>query len=305
MRSRRIVVVLAVALAFVLGFGASPANADEFEEHGNATVTPDGDGGVLLEVYEPGQRIVGPGAPAWLLKCQWFTSTRSGVDQLYASHHGSAPHTPEYFRGRGLDPDEPYAVVDCPATADVIAAAPSVALTGYLGAWPIGDPPPQIVIDWLLAATRARVDVPVQIGSSAPTGVDDTSSWITQLTTWLWVDPAVWQPQSYTSEPLFGTTVTVTATPYEVTFEDDDGHFINCGDNVGRVWQPNLASNTTTRCSITPEHTSHTGDRHLSSTIRWRVTYACNQYCGAGGLDDFVITNTRPVVTFEILVVEG
>ena len=301
MQSRRLLTATAITVLLLLT--ATPASAGNGDRRAN--VTPAGPGEVKLEVYEAGQRIVGPGAPSWLLKCEWYTSTRSGVDYLYASHHGTSPHTPDYFRGLGLDPDEPYAVVDCPASADVLAAAPAVALTGYLGAWPVGDRPPQLILDWLVAATRARVDVPIQIGSSAPTGADAANSWITQLATWLWVDPAVWQPQSITSDSLFGTFVTVTATPYEVTFEDDDGHFINCGSNVGSVWTDGGANPSSTRCSITPEHTSHTGDRHLTSTIRWEVTYTCNQYCGPGALDDFIITNTRPIVTHEILVVEG
>ena len=258
-----------------------------------------------VTVTRLGDTITGPGAPAWLLKCGWEETTRSGVDHVYASYHGVSPETPDYFRSLGLDPDEPFALVTCPFASDVLAAVPFIRLTGYLGAWRLGDPPPQVIIDWIVASARAQVDIPVQVGSSAPSGADEDNAWLTQLASWLWVDPSVWQPVDDTSRPIFGISVTVTATPYEVTFEDDDGHFINCGDNVGRVWQPHLSSSTTTRCSITPEHTSHTGARSLTSTIWWRVTYTCNLHCGPGTLDDFVVANTRPIVTREYLVVES
>jgi hypothetical protein len=110
---------------------------------------------------------------------------------------------------------------------------------------------------------------------------------------------------SVRSDTLFGTFVTVTATPYWVEFEDDDDHYVDCLNNIGTPWNDAMSDDAQTACAITPEHSSRTGDRALTSRIHWAVTYQCNRYCGSGVLDDYVVQNTRPVVTNEYLVVES
>jgi hypothetical protein len=257
---------------------------------------------VELTVERVGEHVSGPGAPSWLSKCSWNGMTKREVDARYRDYTGIKARTDSEYADIGVDPDEDWVFVACRKDTDVLAAQPIVGVTGILGAWAVGERPPQRVLDWLIARTRASVDIPVQIGDSAPAGTPDVP-WITQLDTWLWIDEAVWQPRSATSPSLFGTTVTVTATPTKVEFEDDDGHAVDCGDNTGTPFDPDR-SDQTTDCYLTPEHSSRTGDRTLTSRISWDITYTCNQYCGTGTLPSFVIENTRPVTTNEYLVIE-
>ncbi len=256
-----------------------------------------------LTATQAGESVTGPGAPSWLSKCSWNDMTKREVDARYREHTGIKARTDSEYAEIGIDPDEDWVFVVCRQDADVLAAAPIVGITGILGAWAVGERPPQQVLDWLIARTRASVDIPVQIGDSAPAGTTDVP-WITQLDTWLWIDDTVWQPRSATSPSLFGTTVTVTATPVQVEFEDDDGHSVDCGDNTGTPFDPDRPDQTTD-CFLTPEHSSRTGDRTLTSRITWDVAYTCNQYCGSGPLPSFVVENTRPVVTNEYLVIES
>ncbi len=285
MRPKRLFVATALALGIALSCPTT-ASAGGFENSdGTPEVSPYGRSGVQLTATQAGESVTGPGAPSWLSKCSWNDMTKREVDARYREHTGIKARTDSEYADIGIDPDEDWVFVVCRQDADVLAAAPIVGL------------------DWLIARTRASVDIPVQIGDSAPAGTTDVP-WITQLDTWLWIDDTVWQPRSATSPSLFGTTVTVTATPVQVEFEDDDGHSVDCGDNTGTPFDPDRPDQTTD-CYLTPEHSSRTGDRTLTSRITWDVAYTCNQYCGSGPLPSFVVENTRPVVTNEYLVVES
>ena len=122
----------------------------------------------------------------------------------------------------------------CSPSAQAIAQNPLVGTTGVLDFWEPGDPVPPIINDWLIARAVASSDIPVQVGQSAPFGDVDVPM-ITQLETWLWVDDAIWQPVTATPAPVFGITVTATATPVKVEFWGDD-EYVDCEENNGPAY---------------------------------------------------------------------
>ena len=158
------------------------------------------------------------------------------------------------------------------------------------------------MLEWLRDSAYASMQLPVQVGDSAPFG-DENAPMITQLPTWLWIDPTVWTPVSLTSDIIFDSfSATVTATPTNITFVGADDA-INCGPNLGPAYNFNLPGNAQrSDCTLTYHHSSAVGDWNLASTITWEITYTynCPQTCGSGTLNDLTITNTRTVRVAEL-----
>jgi len=301
---RPINVALVVSSFFVL-VAPAPASADLDGGGGgnvfvDATTGPNGPEIVLTGVAA-GSSVVGPGLPEWMRACSWTSMSFFEYD-LYAWQRYSVGDGPVYddYVSAGFDPDEPWAVVLCSTTdPDVVAQSPTIAFTGILDAWPIGDPVPQFVQDWIVARAAASVVLPVSVGTSAPAG-DVNAPMITQFPTWLWIEAGEWQPRSATPAAVFGTTATVTATPYEVIYRSD-GQIVSCGNNSGSVYNFALREEQqSTNCSLTWKHSSAVGSYTLDVTIRWSVSWVCNQYCGSGTLPDFVVTTSRPVRVAEL-----
>ena len=175
--------------------------------------------------------------------------------------------------------------------------------------YPVGDPsPPWPVIRWLIADALAKVTVPVQAGSSAPSGED--APMLCQLESVVWVDPGVWQPTSASSS-LPGVGVTVTASPLGVRFEalpndgDDPDGWAECGAAATEPWTPARDEALVAQgCTVTFKQA---GDAHvLRSELEWGFTWLCEPGCGSGDFDGATITrvNDRPVTVLEYLVVE-
>jgi hypothetical protein len=157
------------------------------------------------------------------------------------------------------------------------------------------------VLEWLVDYAYALVEIPVQVGWSAPFG-DEDAPLITQLPTWLWVDPEVWAPRSATTPEVFGITATVTVTPAEVVFEGADGEVVGCGPNLGPPYDFDRAEEDQhSDCTLTYHHSSAVGEWSLTSAITWEVTYTCSPaVCGPGTLPPVTIANTRPVRVAEL-----
>ena len=181
-----------------------------------------------------------------------------------------------------------------------VGVSPSLLLSGVLAAWRLGDPPPQVFMDWLVAMAYASVELPVQVGDSAPVG-DEKAPMITQLSSWLWISDQVWVPRTATTAPVFGVTATVTATPKRVWFEGANHDWVDCEANTGRPYNFSLKdSQQHSNCTLTYHHSRAVGEWSLSSTIEWEATFTCSSGCAPGQLPDYVVTNTRPVRVAEI-----
>jgi hypothetical protein len=163
--------------------------------------------------------------------------------------------------------------------------------------WIEGEPPPQNVLDLVIARAQAAAQLPSEGLVASPAGTVDVPL-ITQLATWLWIDDAVWRAVTATPEPIFGITATVTATPYRVTFgTGPGGETIDCGNNNGTVWDTEADE---TACSLTWHHTSATGDQTLTATVHWNATYVCTAFCGTGDLPDYITQINQTVTVAEL-----
>ncbi|MEL7158529.1 MAG: hypothetical protein AAFN30_18300 [Actinomycetota bacterium] len=248
-----------------------------------------------LDASLENQTISGPGAPAWLQACRYEVLSGEVVADVLGIVTGGSPNS-----SRPAEPDDEWGALFCPGSPQAVAVTPNVALTGLLAAWPIGDAPPQIVLDVLIARSRAAIVLPVQVGQGAPFG-DLDAPLITQLPTWLWIDPAVWADRSATPPAVFGVSVTATATPANVTFANDAGDVVDCGPNLGPAYDfARTDDQQHSDCTLTYHHSTAVGDHHLTTTITWDVTYVCSAFCGSGAIPGFTITSTRPVRVAEM-----
>ena len=315
MRSKRLPVIALSALlaAASMTLLLQPAAAEEHPQPGAPggaaedggytspfiTATPEVDDNgvdVILEVRSAkslGETVSGPG-PAWLLACTWRHWTLFEKEAHYSKYTGA------YFSADDLiDPEAVWVVIMCSPSDDSVAFQPAVLVTGVLATWPVGDPPPQVVLDWLVARTVASLQLPLQVGQSAPPG-DQDAPMITQLPIWLWVDPTVWAPLDVTSPSVFGITVTVTANPTNVTFTTAD-EILDCGPNLGPAYNFNLPDNAQqSDCTLIFKHSSTVGDWELTSAITWELSYTCSVPCGVVPLPDLIISNTRDVRVAEL-----
>lgn len=293
--------VALMIIGLLLVAGASPALAgggDGSAESNTALRAGQSDRGSFIELEGSlaGRQLKGPGAPAWLRACSWRTWSVGEKDAYFAQFSVGVEAPAAVVEG-----EEEWGVVFChPGVEEAAGLNPAILTTGVLSTWPLVDGLPQVVLDYLIALGYASVDIPVQVGDAAPFGDADTPL-ITQLPTYLWVDPAVWQPRSATTPPVFGVAATVTATPSRVVFDNSAGDQVDCGANLGPPYDFGRADDEQhSDCTLTFRHTSAVQDWTLSSTIWWTVTYACSAQCGTGTLPPFVVRNTRPVRVAEL-----
>jgi hypothetical protein len=244
------------------------------------------------------ETVVGPGLPAWLRACRFEEWTRATLDNYYPSLFGAGSNT---ATNQQPDSDEPlWGVLFCNPGPEALGINPGITLTGILASWQLGTNPPAIVGQVLIARAYASIELPLQVGQSAPFG-DNNAPLITQLPTWLWIDPALWTPRSATPPPVFGITVTATATPINVRFEGADGEQVDCGPNLGPAYNFNIAEQDQhSDCTLTYHHSSAVADYTMTSTITWEANYICSALCGAGSLPPFVITTTRNMRVAEL-----
>jgi hypothetical protein len=123
---------------------------------------------------------------------------------------------------------------------------------------------------------------------------------ITGLPTWLWVDPAGWQPLSARAE-LAGFWVEVTAEPQRVTWDMGDGTVVEC-DGPGTAYDISLADGAqSTDCQHTYQVVSTdepAGQYPTSATITWAVTWR------ASTGDTGVLADASRTTTFGLTVSE-
>ncbi len=312
MRSTRCLAVLSLSILFVASTAPSALADDNDNTQTNPYLTPslrDDSYRVDIAVGQARQSVTGPGTPTWLRECRWDAYTVHYVTSFLwepASNGGNqTPPTEDELRAQGIDPDEPWTLVTCPSTPESIAAAPQIQFRNVLATWRIGERPPQLMLDYLIARAYASVELPTTTGTSSPPG-DTTIPMITQLPTWLWVSDTTWNANyTATTPPLYGTTATVTATPINVTFEADN-QTIDCANNTGTPYDLTKdEDDQTTNCSLTYNHASVPADHYLQATITWTATYTCNQYCGTGTLPNYTITTRRPVTVEQRQVINS
>lgn len=115
---------------------------------------------------------------------------------------------------------------------------------------------------------------------------------------WLWIDPAAWQP--FEAEAAIpGLSVTVTATPRDVTWELGDGTQLTCGP--GTAWDPAAGRGQTTDCQHTYQFV---GDYDVTATVTWSVAWEASNG-ESGTLADATRTAVVPLTVTQRQAVVG
>jgi len=152
----------------------------------------------------------------------------------------------------------------CPIGAAAPAGAPAA-----------GPGPPDPAA--LAALARQTLGLPSPVIRSSPA---QAALQLTNLPTWLWINPAEWVPESKTAT-VPGESVTATATPVSVTWHPGDGSTVTChGAGTPYTSADNPAS-ASPDCGHTYTSSSAGqpgGAFRATATITWDVTWQ-----GAGG----------------------
>ena len=149
------------------------------------------------------------------------------------------------------------------------AAAPAGAPAGG------GPAPPDPAV--LAALARQTLGLPSPVIRSSPA---QNALQLTNLPTWLWINPAEWVPESKTAT-VPGESVTATATPVSVTWHPGDGSTVTCqgaGTPYTSADNPAAASPSCGHTYTSSSAGQPGGAFQVTATITWDVTWQ-----GAGG----------------------
>jgi hypothetical protein len=149
------------------------------------------------------------------------------------------------------------------------AAAPAAPAPGG------GPAPPDPAV--LAALARQTLGLPSPVIRSSPA---QNALQLTNLPTWLWINPAEWVPESKTAT-VPGESVTATATPVSVTWHPGDGSTVTCqgaGTPYTGADNPAAASPDCGHTYTSSSAGQPGGAFQATATITWDVTWQ-----GAGG----------------------
>jgi hypothetical protein len=107
---------------------------------------------------------------------------------------------------------------------------------------------------------------------------------LVNLSTWLWLNPAIWKPYSATAS-IDGVAATATATPEKVLWNMGNGAIVTC-DGPGTPYSA-ADPNATTDCSYTwsaPSSIEASGTYDVSATTEWQVSWSAVGAAGGGSL---------------------
>jgi hypothetical protein len=151
---------------------------------------------------------------------------------------------------------------------------------------------PGNIIDPGTLARRAFAELPL-IYPRPRTAPPPTAKQLVGVRTWLWVDPADWQPMSATAT-IVGLSATVTAQPTKVIWTMGDGSTVIC-NGPGTPYKPTVPD---TEQSSTCSHTyQHDGTYAVRATIVWTVSWTATN--GQGGTLPNVQRSTEFPLTVE------
>jgi hypothetical protein len=149
------------------------------------------------------------------------------------------------------------------------AAAPAAPAPGG------GPAPPDPAV--LAALARQTLGLPSPVIRSSPA---QNALQLTNLPTWLWINPAEWVPESKTAT-VPGESVTATATPVSVTWHPGDGSTVTCqgaGTPYASADNPAAASPDCGHTYTSSSAGQPGGAFQATATITWDITWQ-----GAGG----------------------
>ncbi len=267
---RLITVVVLVAAA--LSMLAVPASAQHCTGEGDIY---QGGGQVVAECHgrTPGQPGSGSVHRLWDVYCARTAGEYREGDEVEL--FPSDPLFGNDVAHLGFDPTGEYwwYIVVCWRDGEVVET--------YEFAVEVTPPvPPEVIRD----VAAARLEPPAPVPETSPPLARQA---FVRVPTWLWLDPASWEPLEV-SETRGWTTVTVRATPTHARWVMGDGGGVTC---LGRgvVWVSGLSEDGTD-CSYTYLHSSYgepEGRFSASVTVTWEFEWWINDaYQGVFGTLD-------------------
>jgi hypothetical protein len=156
-------------------------------------------------------------------------------------------------------------------------------------------------LDMLTPAEVAQIAVS-DLDLAAPTvSMAPFGKAIVNLESWLWIDPADWQPITATAT-AGGITATATATPQYVVWDMGDGNQVTC-DSPGVAYNTSIPDqDQTTSCGYTYQETSaNRPDQQftITTTIAYDVTWTSVGVAGGGDLGIVPGASTTTAVTVD------
>lgn len=125
---------------------------------------------------------------------------------------------------------------------------------------------------------------------------------VTNVQTWLWIEPDQWQPVS-ASASAGNVTVTTTADPERVVFDMGNGDRLSCG-GPGTPYDPaRPAAEQATDCAYTYRRSSADrpdGRYTVTATVIYRVRWSASGIAGGGALAPVSQTSSLPLRVGEI-----
>lgn len=125
---------------------------------------------------------------------------------------------------------------------------------------------------------------------------------VTNVETWLWIDPSQWQPVT-ASASAGNVTVTTTATPDHVVWDMGNGDTVTC-NGPGKPYDTSRpASQQSTDCSYTYRRSSareSDGRYHVTATVYYQVAWTATGVAAGGALAPITRSSTVAIRVAEI-----
>jgi hypothetical protein len=226
----------------------------------------------------------GSGGGTTTVTCSWqgplsalTTEDETLLLVVYGDAQTSTSQTPDYY------------VVTCTPVLD-----------DEVGEW-LGEVWPQAPADptpgQVAQTAESELNLPAPTVSTAPSG----GKAIVNLESWLWIDPAQWQPITATAA-VAGITATATATPVSVVWAMGDGNKVTC-NGPGVAYNTNIPDqDQSTTCGYTYQETSANGPNQrftITTAIEYDVSWTSVGVAGGGDLGNILGASTTTAVTVD------
>jgi len=125
---------------------------------------------------------------------------------------------------------------------------------------------------------------------------------VTNVETWLWIDPSQWQPVT-ASASAGNVTVTTTATPDHVVWDMGNGDTVTCNGPGAPYDTSRPAADQSTDCGYTYRRSSareSDGRYHVTATVYYQVAWTATGVAAGGALAPITRSSTVAIRVAEI-----
>lgn len=150
-------------------------------------------------------------------------------------------------------------------------------------------------------AQQARDEVPIPSPTLRMNPPADKGE-VTNVVSWLWIDPSQWQPVT-ASASAGNVTVTTTATPDHVVWDMGNGDTVTCNGPGTPYDTSRPSSEQSTDCGYTYRRSSareSDGRYHVTATVYYQVVWTATGVAAGGALAPITRSSTVAIRVAEI-----